>query len=60
MQLASHLGHIEIVQLLLEAKSDKDKASSHGVTALVMASRSGHLGVVRLLLKAQGCHIKTH
>ena len=45
-------GHVEIVQLLLSAGADKDKADNNGWTPLIWAAGGGHVEIVRLLLAA--------
>eukprot|EP00972_Heterocapsa_arctica_P006192 910600-Heterocapsa_arctica.AAC.1 len=50
--IASVDGHLEVVRLLCEAGADKDKAHTHGHTAVHFASVNGHLEVVRLLCEA--------
>ena len=52
LMLASELGHLEVVHLLLEARADTDSWDNFGRTALLHASESGHLAIVRLLLEA--------
>ena len=53
LHVASLLGHLEVVRLLLEANADKDKATDVvGLTPLYAASQGGHVDVVRLLLEA--------
>lgn len=51
--VASQGGHFEVVQVLIEAAADLDKAtSSTGFTSLLVASQKGHSEVVRLLIAA--------
>ena len=45
-------GHLEVVQLLLEAGADKNAVSANGATAMMSAAQHGHLEVVRVLLGA--------
>ena len=52
LHLAAKHGHLEVVGLLLESGSDKEKALSNGATALSLAAMNGHLEVVRLLLES--------
>lgn len=47
-----HCGCLGVVQLLLEAESDKNAADANGATALMLAAFNGALEVVRLLLEA--------
>ncbi|CAK9077628.1 unnamed protein product [Durusdinium trenchii] len=51
---AAYLGHLEVLQLLLEAANDKDasKAGRGRDYGLLAASYKGHWKVVRLLLEA--------
>ena len=52
MMLASGMGHVEIVRVLLAAGAGVDTATNDGETALMFASGSGHVEVVRALLAA--------
>ncbi|XP_043930688.1 protein TANC1 isoform X2 [Protopterus annectens] len=47
----AHLGHEEMVSLLLEFGAAVDGASENGMTALCYASAAGHLNIVSLLVK---------
>ncbi|XP_053540094.1 protein TANC1 isoform X2 [Ictalurus punctatus] len=47
----SHLGHLEMVSLLLEFGAPVDGASENGMTPLCYAAAAGHLGVVNLLCR---------
>ncbi|XP_051881260.1 protein TANC1 isoform X2 [Pristis pectinata] len=47
----SHLGHQEMVNLLLEFGAAVDHVSESGVTALCHAAATGHLNIVTLLCK---------
>ena len=49
--VASEEGHLPIVQALLHAGADVDKAADSGWTPLIMASWKGHLPVVQALLQ---------
>ena len=51
--VACEQGHLEVASLLLEAKADKDKATSNNATAFFFAAQKGHLEVARLLLEAR-------
>jgi ankyrin repeat protein len=48
-----HYGHLEVVEALLAAQADVNKASNDGETPLHWASYKGHLEVVKALLAAQ-------
>jgi len=53
--IASEYGHIEVVELLLEAGSDVNAARrTDGVTSLMISSQKGHIEVVKLILEAGG------
>ncbi|XP_076872168.1 protein TANC1 [Brachyhypopomus gauderio] len=47
----SHLGHLEMVSLLLEFGAPVDGASENGMTPLCYAAAAGHLGAVKLLCR---------
>ncbi|XP_051566551.1 protein TANC1-like [Myxocyprinus asiaticus] len=47
----SHLGHQEMVALLLEFGANVDVLSENGMSSLCYASAAGHLGLVSLLCK---------
>lgn len=47
----SHLGHLEMVALLLEFGSPVDGVSENSMTPLCYAAAAGHLGVVNLLCR---------
>ncbi|XP_056610537.1 protein TANC1 isoform X2 [Triplophysa dalaica] len=47
----SHLGHQEMVSLLLEFGANGDIVSENGMSSLCYAASAGHLGVVHLLCK---------
>ncbi|KAL2088053.1 hypothetical protein ACEWY4_016881 [Coilia grayii] len=47
----SHLGHLEMVSLLLEFGAHVDGVSDSGMTPLCFASAAGHIEVVTLLCK---------
>ena len=52
--IACKLAHLDVVQCLLEARADIDKASSStGITPLLTACQKSHLEVVDLLLAAK-------
>jgi hypothetical protein len=52
LYLASENGHVPVVQALLQAGADVNKAMDDGATPLSMASQNGHLPVVQALLQA--------
>uniref|UniRef100_A0A4W5MZF4 Tetratricopeptide repeat, ankyrin repeat and coiled-coil containing 1a n=1 Tax=Hucho hucho TaxID=62062 RepID=A0A4W5MZF4_9TELE len=47
----AHLGHLEMVSLLLELGAHVDGASDSGMTPLCLAAAAGHTGLVSLLCK---------
>ena len=49
---ASSAGHVEVLELLLEARADPNLTGCDGRTALQLASRTGHVEIVRILLNA--------
>eukprot|EP00977_Amphora_coffeiformis_P018009 scaffold6074_cov167-Amphora_coffeaeformis.AAC.2 len=49
--VASEMGHVEIVQRLLQAGGDPHLTDDSGATALYCACNKGHLPVVELLLR---------
>ena len=51
LTLAAHLGHIEMVTLLLDAGADINQVEWANRTALSFAAEGGHADVVRVLLK---------
>ena len=51
LHAAAYYGHIEISQLLLEYKADKNTQSLHGETPLHNVSEVGHDNIARLLLE---------
>jgi hypothetical protein len=52
LYLASQKGHLPVVQALLQAGADADKARDGGSTPLFIASQEGHVPVVQALLQA--------
>eukprot|EP00438_Fugacium_kawagutii_P011109 Skav203180 [mRNA] locus=scaffold39:209403:212782:+ [translate_table: standard] len=52
LHCAAGHGHVQVIQLLLEAGAQKDSTDEEGRTALWMAARNGHLEVVHLLMEA--------
>ena len=53
IHVAACHGHLEIVELLLEAGSDKDEVIIYGVTVLHLAALHGRVDVVGFLLEAR-------
>eukprot|EP00438_Fugacium_kawagutii_P029759 Skav224775 [mRNA] locus=scaffold933:277339:278319:+ [translate_table: standard] len=49
---AARNGHIQPVQLLLQASADANQATDGGASPLLLAARHGHVEIVRLLLEA--------
>uniref|UniRef100_A0A674DHJ1 Tetratricopeptide repeat, ankyrin repeat and coiled-coil containing 1a n=1 Tax=Salmo trutta TaxID=8032 RepID=A0A674DHJ1_SALTR len=47
----AHLGHLEMVSLLLELGAPVDSPSDSGMTPLCLAAAAGHTGLVSLLCK---------
>ncbi|XP_078575768.1 uncharacterized protein LOC144861671 [Branchiostoma floridae x Branchiostoma japonicum] len=50
--VAAQEGHVEVVQQLLKAGADVEKARQGGATPLYIAAQNGHVEVVQQLLKA--------
>jgi hypothetical protein len=50
--MTSQQGHVPVVQALLQAEADVDKAADGGATPLIMANAVCHLPVVQALLLA--------
>jgi hypothetical protein len=52
--LAAQEGHVEVVEALLKAEADVNKAKTNdGATPLLVAAKEGHVNVVEMLLKAE-------
>ena len=51
--VAAQMGHLDLVQRLLDAQALVDQARSHEVTPLYIAAQSGHATVVHCLLRAR-------
>ena len=51
LMIASQIGHIETVRLLLQYKAQVNIKYGNGQTALMFASEQGHDQVVKLLLR---------
>ena len=51
--IASNMGYVSIVQGLLSAEADKDKARNNGETPFYIAAEQGHMEVVHALLSAE-------
>uniref|UniRef100_A0A8D2N2B7 Ankyrin repeat domain-containing protein 17 n=1 Tax=Zonotrichia albicollis TaxID=44394 RepID=A0A8D2N2B7_ZONAL len=49
--LAANGGHLDVVQLLVQAGADVDAADNRKITPLMAAFRKGHVKVVRYLVK---------
>lgn len=47
----AHLGHVEMVALLLEMSSPVDGTTDSGMTPLCLAAAAGHVDIVSLLCK---------
>ncbi|KAK9542956.1 hypothetical protein VZT92_000774 [Zoarces viviparus] len=47
----AHLGHVEMVALLLEMGSPVDRTTDSGMTPLCLAAAAGHVDIVSLLCK---------
>ena len=52
--IAAQIGHLVVIQCLLEHGVDKDKASNTGASPLFMAALRGHLLVVQCLVEELG------
>ena len=48
---AAEYGHKDVVELLIELKSDVNKSGSDRYTPLMVAANRGHLDVVKVLLE---------
>ncbi|NLR74126.1 ankyrin repeat domain-containing protein [Leeia aquatica] len=51
LHYAASAGHLEGLQLMLEAGADVNAKAAEGSTPLIMAARDGHTEVIALLLK---------
>ena len=49
--LHCHLGHVDMVSLLLEYGADPNLTNDRGETPLLLATSSGHLDIVNLLIQ---------
>lgn len=58
LMIASRLGYVDMVQMLLGRKASVARQTPAGDTALLMASLGGHLEVVKLLVEA-GAPVQT-
>lgn len=47
----AHLGHVEMVALLLEMGAPADGTTDNGMTPLCLAAAAGHADIVSLLCK---------
>ena len=52
MIAASTRGRVDVVESLIEAGADINKATKNGTTALIVASMEGHAATVKVLLQA--------
>lgn len=52
LHAAASAGHLQLVQLLLDSRSEKDAVMDNNCSAIYLASASGHYPVVKLLLDA--------
>ena len=52
LMMAVRIGHVKLVELLLEARADVHAKDKTGLNALMMALSIGHVDLVKLLLKA--------
>jgi len=50
LSLASSVGHVKVVNILMDSRADLELKCNLGNTALHMAARAGHTSVVRALL----------
>jgi len=50
--MASQIGHVAVVQALLQAGADVDKAMDDGTTPVIMACLIGHVPVAQVPLQA--------
>ena len=55
---ASHLGHKDIINLLIKGGADCNKSEEEGATPLCEASRAGHVDIVDLQIKVAQTAIK--
>ena len=49
---ASHEGHLEVVELLIEAEADVNAQANNGYTALKYALENGHTEVAQILRRS--------
>lgn len=56
LHLAAQLGHLPMIQFLIDNNADVDLTDTQGNTPLHYASAYGHVDVIKALLEA-GCHV---
>jgi ankyrin repeat protein len=47
LMMAASIGHLKVVEILLECGADINATNKHGWSALMMAASKGHLKVVQ-------------
>jgi len=55
--IAAKNGHIDIVDLLINAGANVNAQASDGKTALLLAAQNGHINVVRRLLMVKNIYL---
>ncbi len=50
--VAAENGHLEVVQILIDAGANKEAANDHGATPMFVAAENGHVEVVQTLIDA--------
>ena len=51
LAMSSYVGHLDVVELLLEASANINQLEKYGANPLYLASQQGHIDVVKALLK---------